>query len=366
MRRGVCLLRAGAYDQASQAFLRAGRVRNADRSLPAYLAACLVAKEEFSAAAQELAKLEESQTTQVSARVRFAYVLQAAGRPQEAINLLRNALRARPEAAELHFHLGTLLASQESYDEAELRFTQAVNLDQAHPDAFVSLAMCCAARGAAGEALTYLQKAQAMRPHDARIGLLLAQGARSMRQQGQVPAVRTVMPVEPAPLDPQGIAELSRVIEAEPDFVDAFLSLPLGAVDEQVFAMLLAVLQLALERQPEHAELHYHCGRVLSRLGRSREAIAATERAVTIHPRFVHALIELGRLYQQTDRLADATTRLEQAVAAGADFADVHFMLGNLYREHREIARARSAYRRALTLNEDYEEARVALQALPA
>jgi tetratricopeptide (TPR) repeat protein len=166
--------------------------------------------------------------------------------------------------------------------------------------------------------------------------------------------------------DLRGIEELSRIIEIDPDFVDAFLSIPAGDLDEQVFAMLLRTLEAALERQPEHAELHYHCGRVLQRLGRNEAAIDENEKAVRIDPMFTRALIELGRLYHQTDRRDDATTRLEQAIEAGAEYADVYYLLGNLYRDKGEITLARSAYRRALDINTGYEEARQALAALTA
>ena len=166
--------------------------------------------------------------------------------------------------------------------------------------------------------------------------------------------------------DYAGIEELSHVIGAEPDFVDAFLSIPTGKVDEKVFAMLLETLHTALERQPEHAELHYHCGRVLTRLGHDDAAIDQNERAVSIDPKFTRALIELGKLYSRTDRTADATTRLERAVAAGAEYADVFYLLGNLYRDQGQIGQARTAYRRALKINERYEEAKTALEALPA
>mgnify|MGYP001613992982 FL=1 len=154
------------------------------------------------------------------------------------------------------------------------------------------------------------------------------------------------------------------MIEAEPDFVDAFLSIPSGEIHDQVFAVMLRTLQVALERQPEQAELHYHCGRVLARLGQPIEAILQNEQAVRLNPTYTRALIELGRLYGQTDRAEDATTRLEQAIATGADYADVHYLLGNLYRDQGRVTRAATAYRRALALNEHYDAAREALASL--
>ncbi|MEK7757290.1 MAG: tetratricopeptide repeat protein, partial [Planctomycetota bacterium] len=200
--------------------------------------------------------------------------------------------------------------------------------------------------------------------HDARIGLLLAEAAKAMQQQGLAVRVRANIAEVEVSEDRRGIEELSRLIEADPDFVDAFLSIPAGEVDERVFAMLLSTLEVALERQPEHAELHFHCGRVLDRLGRRDAAIGANERAVEIDPTFTRALIELGKLYRDTDRTEDATTRFEQAIFAGAEYADVYYLLGNLYRDQGQVGRARNAYRRALAINNGYEAAQQALVAL--
>lgn len=365
VRRGVCLLNAGRYHQAEMAFKQAMDRGCVDRSLPAYLAACLLGEGKPDAAAGLFAEAVAQNETEASARIRHALTLWYSGNSEAAIQSLRDGIRQNPECAELHLQLGMLLTSQEKYEEAELRFTQAVNIDRGHTEALVSLSLCCGIRNAPDEAVLHLQRAQARRPHDARIGLLLAQAAQAARQQGCYIRLRADMPHDPDH-DDRGIEELSRVIEADPDFVDAFLALPTERADERIFVILLKTLKAALGRHPEHAELHYHCGRVLSRLGRNRDAINENERAVEIDPTFTRALIELGKLYHQTDRSADATTRLERAIAAGAEYADVYYLLGNLYRDQGQVTRARSAYRRALLINDRYEAAMEALEALPA
>ena len=364
VRRGVCLLNAGQYDDAESFFHQAGDLGSHCRPLPTYLAACFVGKTTPSKAVAALETVTREEPHQTAARIRYAYALWQAGRRDDAIGCLRDGIRENTESGELHFQLGTLLAAMEQYDEAELRFTQTLSIDRDHSEALVSLAMCRGLRNAPAESVNYLRRAQARRPFDARIGVLLAQAARGAQQKGQSVRVRAEMPILEPVADKQGIEELSRVIESDPDFVDAFLTIPLGEVDEQVFGMLLATLEVALERQPEHAELNHHCGRVLDRLGRREDAIQRNERAVEINPKFTRALIELGKLYHATDRQANATNRLEQAVAAGADYADVHYLLGELYRDQGQVTRARSAFRRAIAINQHYRAAQEALESL--
>jgi len=364
VRRGVCLLNAGRYDEAAAAFSKAEQLGSTDRSLSSYIAGCLVGQERTDEAARQWAQRVGDAPRDSVSRIRHAQALWAAGKAGSAIEALRQAVGDDPECAELHLQLGTMLAATEMFDEAELRFTQALSIDREQAEALTNLALCCGARGAASEAVSHLQRAQARRPHDARIGLLLAEAAKAMQQQGLAVRVRASIADGEAGVDRPGIEELSRLIEGDPDFVDAFLSIPAGEVDGRVFAMLLSTLEVALERQPEHAELHFHCGRVLDRLGRRDDAIGANERAVEINPTFIRALIELGKLYRDTDRTEDATTRLEQAIVAGAEYADVYYLLGNLYRDQGQVSRARSAYRRALAINNRYEAAQQALAAL--
>ncbi len=373
VRRGICLINAGRFDEAAAVFAQAQKLGSTDRSLPSYIAGCLIgqgrAEEAVRHLSQPRAAVLNGQPKAAGPhdsvnRIRHALALWAGGKAGLAIESLRDAVREDPECAELHFQLGTMLAATESYDEAELRFTQALTIDRDQAEALISLALCCGARGAVSEAVSYLQRAQARRPNDARIGLLLAEAAKAMQHQGLAVRIRAKIAEVEMSEDRRGIEELSRIIEADPDFVDAFLSIPAGEVDERVFAMLLLTLEVALERQPEHAELHFHCGRVLDRLGRREDAIDENERAVEIDPKFTRALIELGKLYHDTDRTEDATTRLEQAVVAGAEYADVYYLLGNLYRDQGQMSRARSAYRSALVINNRCEAAQQALAAL--
>lgn len=366
VRRGLCLLNAGRFGEASAEFTQAAALGGTDESLPSRLAACLIGERRFTEAAEQFAREVEERGGSPVALIRSALSLSASGRPGEAIAALREAIGSQAECAELHFQLGTLLTTVGQYEEAELRFAQALSIDRSHSEAMVSLALChgLSGRAGTGNALSVLQRAQRLKPHDTRIAVLLAQAAQAQQQEGRSPHLSTNMPGEELDTDHAGIDELSRAIEAEPDFVDAFLSIPEPEVNRQVYSMLLSTLRVALDRQPEHAELRFHCGRVLDRLGRRDDAIAESEAAVRIDPRYARALIELAKLYKRTDRNADAASRLEQAITSGAEYADVYVLLGDLYREQGETGRARKAYQRALCINERYEAAHLRLASL--
>ena len=364
IRRAVDRFHAGRFDDALLVFHEALSLGADGATLAGYLSESHLGAGRYPDAAATMETWACPQDRSIDDVVRLAYILSAGGNAARAIETLREGVRQNGESADLHFHLGTLLAELGDVEEAELRFAQVLSIDAGHVDAMIGLGLCYAARQDVESAFTWLQRAQAHRPSDARIGIMITQAAKALHQSaaplGNSPVLRTYDEVAHA----ADVAELARVIEADPDFVDAFLSLSHTEVNQEVFATLLSTVETALERQPEHAELHYHCGRVLDRLGRCDAAISENERAVAIDPAFTRALVELGKLYRKTNRNTDAVSRLEAAIGAGADYADVHFLLGKLYCDLGAIEKARRSFRRALSLNDRYEAAREALESL--
>lgn len=366
LRRGICLLSAGAYDGAIAEFALAAKANPGNRSLAGHLAAAHAGNGQFGEAAAHWASLLQSGDGDELTRVRHGLALWKSGRAEDALTSLREAVRELPESAEVHFQLGNMLAERDELDEAELRFTAAVTLNRAHAEAWVALAMCHGAKGDHASSVHCLHKAQRWRPDDPRVAMLLAYALKSAHPSGTAPARAPLMPADDTAEDERDIAALSTIVEREPDFVEAVLSIDADEVRPEVFALLADTLRVALERHPEHADLHYHCGCVLARLGRTGEAIASIERAVGLRPRFVKALIQLARLYGESDRNLDARQRLEEAIRQGAEYADVYFLLGNMYRDGGMTDRAQVAYRQALRINPSYQAAREALAVVGA
>ncbi|MBI1826622.1 MAG: tetratricopeptide repeat protein [Planctomycetes bacterium] len=366
VRRGICLLNASRYSDAIELFTRAAALDSSNRRAANGVAAAQLGLKQTTQAARSFAKQTDENPLNTTARIRRAHCLWQAGEHDEAIDSLRNGLRHDSESAELHFQLGTLLAALEHYEEAELRFTQAISIEDEHVEAIVNLGLCEMARGACTEAVTHLRKAQSLRPENARIGVLLAQGVRAVRQHGLTVPSQVAFPADSDCEDTETLTELQHIIDAEPEIVDAFLALPEDHTSRRLHSALERTLNAALARAPRRAELHYQRGRVLDRLGLRDDAIAETEHAVELEPKHAKALIELGNLYQQSGRAAEAAIRLQQAVDAGASYADVHFLLGNAYRQQGQVIKARSAYRRALAINRNYQAAAEALKTIAA
>jgi tetratricopeptide (TPR) repeat protein len=294
--------------------------------------------------------------------VRLALALWRNENAGEAMAVLQEGVRRCPESGELQYQLGVMHAAREEYGEAAACLEKCIQLDGGHVDAHERLAQVCAVQGNQARSVELLQRAHAIDPGNSRIAFQLSVLAQTATRSA-LPAAADVGRTAGS-LDQAAIDRLGEIILEEPDFVNAFLSLPASDVDQEVFSVLAATIERALDRHPEYADLHYHCGAVYRRLGQNAAAIEHAERAVRMNPKYVSALILLGELYSQTERWADSVQRLEEAIRQGGDYADVHYLLGRLLHRSGQPERAREAFERALTLNGAFEPARQALEGI--
>ena len=87
-----------------------------------------------------------------------------AGRTEEALPLLRQAVESSPGDAEVHNSYGCALAAVGRVAEAIAQFRTAIGLSPDYPDAHNNLASALAQSGQAGDAVSEFKKALALRP----------------------------------------------------------------------------------------------------------------------------------------------------------------------------------------------------------
>ena len=80
IRRGVCLLNAGRYDEAEALFTLASKNGSASEPLPSYLAACLLGQGATRGATSQFEEAMASDPAQETGRIRTAYARWRAGR----------------------------------------------------------------------------------------------------------------------------------------------------------------------------------------------------------------------------------------------------------------------------------------------
>jgi tetratricopeptide (TPR) repeat protein len=104
----------------------------------------------------------DARRTQSLERLGRARQLAAEGKHDKAIAELRAVVAIDRECGELHYQLGVQLVGIKEYDEAELRFSQAVSIDPDDARAWLGLALCAGVHGRADQALRFRHRAHAI------------------------------------------------------------------------------------------------------------------------------------------------------------------------------------------------------------
>jgi tetratricopeptide (TPR) repeat protein len=151
--------------------------------------------------------------------------------------------------------------------------------------------------------------------------------------------------------------EYSRLLEAEPDRVEALHGL--GGIAYQQGDHHLAVewLGRAVAVQPDNALLHSNLGAAQRAAGRLAEAEACYRQALRLQPDLAQAYNNLANVLKEQGKGEEAAARYWQAVLASPIYAEARHNLGLILWEQGEPEAALDQFRFAAQLRPDFAEA---------
>ncbi len=194
------------------------------------------------------------------------------GKPGEAFRLMAAAVKARPNSADAHIHLGHVLRALKRDADALAAYDKALALEPGSIDALGNRADLLLALRRPAEALACLERILAASP-----------GHPEARAQRGV-----------------ALAGVGRNAEALADF-DAVL------------------------RAGSNPIVSYNRGLALAALGRDAEAVEAYDRTLAMIPNHTAALSSRGVALQGLNRHVEAIASFDRALALAPDYADAHF-----------------------------------------
>ena len=104
--------------------------------------------------------------------------LSAAGRTEEALEILDSYTRLQPDQAEAHYLYGIMLLEEDEIRPARVAFSKAIELDPTHFDAYLGRGICYLSRGRPRKAQADFLRAVEINPNMEEVRLLL-EGSRS-------------------------------------------------------------------------------------------------------------------------------------------------------------------------------------------
>jgi Flp pilus assembly protein TadD len=148
----------------------------------------------------------------------------------------------------------------------------------------------------------------------------------------------------------------AKVLECEPDCVEA-----LGQLGSLFFqfgqhAEALASLQRAVRFAPKTPKLHLLMGAVLKSLGRMEESAACCEQEIRLCPADADARYNLGLVLQSLKRPAEAVESFKQAVRLRADYVDAWTAMGMALRQTGAHEAALECFDRVIQLDPNHAD----------
>jgi TonB family protein len=148
---------------------------------------------------EALAKEVEKNPTSADARYELASAYYSAGRYQEAVVELKEAIQIRPEFAQAHCKLGLSYGVLKSYNEAANSFKEALRLDPDYADALVGLGLVDSALYLYDDAIANFRRAIELQPQVADTFFALAMTYSAMgRHDDAISSIKEGLAIRPA------------------------------------------------------------------------------------------------------------------------------------------------------------------------
>ena len=240
-------------------------------------------------------------------------------RRSEAVQSVLRAMELRPESGQVHASAGSTLARLGEQDAALQVFERAVSLDPELGEAHASIAMLLASREQFQRAAAHLDRALGLETEAAKLGRLHYLRGKLSLELGEVERAR---------------GEFQRSAALDPGSAAARLALGLAEKrllrEDRAYPM----FRKAVELDPGSAEARYHLALELQRRGEPEEAAAHLSKAQQIEPgdrsivyNLVRALHQAGRsdeAREYREKLAGMVSSGDQARQNELDTARLH------------------------------------------
>ena len=152
---------------------------------------------------------------------------------------------------------------------------------------------------------------------------------------------------------PKAIAMLRRVVEEDPNVIDAWFMLGTEYSKARKYPEAIAHYSRALELKPDYDLALINMANVYRRMGRDDAALAGYERYIAIDPKNAFVRYQIGEIYLDQGNLARAETEFAEALKIDPKLASALVATGVVAFQRGQLPQAEQRFKDALALNAD-------------
>ena len=288
----------------------------------------------YTKALEQLAFILEDFPDDLNARVRVALIYGEMGNYQKAIDELTHILQTRPNELRVRDYLGLMYEEMKDYDHAAQTYRANLEINSNYYDSLLHLGFLSYRLKHYDEAITHLNQAKHIQPKRSEPYLLL--GLTFLQQEKYVVATQQFQ---------EGIQQ---------DPTNADLHFNLGTAYDKLgqFEDVVQEMERTLNLEPEHADALNYLGYSYADRGvQVEEALKLTQRAVELKPNNGYYVDSLGWALFKVGRSEEALATINRALSLVSDDPVIFEHLGEIYLQRQELEKAQKAWARSIELD---------------
>jgi tetratricopeptide (TPR) repeat protein len=269
-----------------------------------------------------------------------------AGQPVLARELIGKAIVLDPNVALFHSNLAEMCRQQCLLDEAIRHGRRAVELDQSMASAHSNLGVALYDAKHYDEAEAAHQKAM----------LLVPEIIQSINNLGSIARARKDLK--------EAAKWYRRALEVNPNYLESLSNLGAVLVEDDQAEGAVSYLERALGLHQTYPEALCNLGLARLKLEQVDNAVVLLQRALQQKPGYPEALIGLARAMHEQDQLDECLSLLKQATEKAPENVEAWSQLGGVRMEQGESEQAETAFNKALALDPEMADAMTGLSNL--
>ena len=230
-----------------------------------------------------------------------------------AIESYKHALKIKPDYLGAYYNMGSVMKDKGDFEGAIESYKHALRIKPDYAGAYNNMGNALSSKGDLAEAIESYKQAIRIKPDFAGAYNNMAN---AMKNKGDLV---------------EAIESCKQALKIKPDYADAYYNMANAMKDKGDLAEAIDSYKQALKIKPNYASAYYNMGNALNEKGSPEAAIDSYKQAIKIQPNYADAYSNMGIALKDKGDVEAAIDSYKQALKIKPNFADAYYNFSLLY-----------------------------------